>query len=91
MSPRFADLVFWIAAACCTVAQVAVVRSAIRAPMSDETDAGVAMPRRSSEIAWTIIPAIALVLLLIATWRAMHPQMMHDMPGMPVGHPMTDG
>jgi heme/copper-type cytochrome/quinol oxidase subunit 2 len=91
MSPLFADLVFWIAAACCSVAQVAVVRSAIRAPMTDHTGAGVAMPRRSAEIVWTIIPAIALLLLLIATWRAMHPQMMHDMPGMPVGHPMTDG
>jgi heme/copper-type cytochrome/quinol oxidase subunit 2 len=90
MSPRLADLVFWISAACCVVAQVALVRSAIRSPMTGTPEPAIRMPRRSGEIAWTIVPAIALVLLLVATWRAMHPPVMpHDMPNMPV-HQMID-
>jgi hypothetical protein len=81
MSPRLADLVFWAAAACCVVAQSALVRSAVRTPMAATPDAVVRMPRRWSEVAWTIVPAIALVFLLAATWRAMHPPpMSHDMP-----------
>ena len=91
MSLHLADLIFWIASACCVVAQVALVHSAIRAPMSGSAESTAAMPRRSGEIAWTIVPAIALLLLLVATWRAMHPVMMpHEMPGMTPGHPMLD-
>lgn len=90
MSPRLADLVFWMAAACCLVAQLALVRSAVRSPMPGTPDTAVRMPRRSSEVAWTILPAIALVLLLAATWRAMHRSVMHDMPNMPANHQMIE-
>jgi heme/copper-type cytochrome/quinol oxidase subunit 2 len=90
MSSFLADLIFWISAVCCVIAQIALVRSAVRAPMREPGDTEVALPRRSSEIAWTIVPAIALVLLLIATWRAMHTTPMHDMPGMTSGQHMMD-
>lgn len=90
MSPFVADLIFWISAACCVVAQIALVRSAVRAPMREPGDTEVALPRRSSEVAWTIVPAIALVLLLIVTWRVMHSAALHEMPGMAGGQHMMD-
>ena len=90
MSPTVAEIVFWIAAACCLVAQIALVQSAIRSPMSGSPDtAAVVMPRRSIEIAWTIVPAIALVLVLAFTWRAMHPPASPGMQ-MPAGHRMIE-
>jgi heme/copper-type cytochrome/quinol oxidase subunit 2 len=58
--------------------------------MSGSPDtAAVVMPRRSIEIVWTIVPAIALVLVLMFTWRAMHPPASHEMP-MPAGHRMIE-
>jgi heme/copper-type cytochrome/quinol oxidase subunit 2 len=91
MPSRFADLIFWSAAVCCIVAQVAVVRSAVRSPMAPGPDANVTMPRRSSEVAWTIIPGIVLLLLLVATWRAIHASVaMPGMPDMPASHRMID-
>jgi heme/copper-type cytochrome/quinol oxidase subunit 2 len=90
MSPAVGAAVFWIAAACCLVAQIAVIRSAVRAPMPGSPNAAVTMPRRSIEIAWTIIPAIVLMLVLISTWRAMHPAAPGPIMIMPNGHPMLE-
>ena len=71
VSPSLIGVMFWIAAACCAVAQVALIWSAIRAPMSGSTEsASMRMPSRASEIAWTIVPAIGLALLLVFSWRA---------------------
>jgi heme/copper-type cytochrome/quinol oxidase subunit 2 len=71
MSPTLTSALFWIAVACCAVAQVALIWSAIRAPMSGSTEsASMRMPSRASEIAWTVIPAIGLAVLLVFTWRA---------------------
>ena len=70
-SPAMSSIVFWIAVACCAVAQVALIWSAIQAPMSGSSEsASMRMPRRASEIAWTIVPAIGLAILLVFTWRA---------------------
>ena len=66
-------VLFWAAAACCVVAQVALLLSAIRAPMAQPPQtASMRMPSRASEVAWTIVPAIGLVVLLVFTWRATH-------------------
>jgi heme/copper-type cytochrome/quinol oxidase subunit 2 len=73
MSPAMKTAVFWIAAASCLVAQLALIWSAIRAPMPGSRDsASLRMPGRASEIAWTIIPAIGLAVLLVFTWRETH-------------------
>ena len=70
-SPAMSSAVFWIAVACCAVAQIALIWSAIRAPMSGSTEsASMRMPSRASEIAWTIVPAIGLAVLLVFSWRA---------------------
>jgi heme/copper-type cytochrome/quinol oxidase subunit 2 len=86
MNPTVAGGIFWFAAGCCLIAQVALVWSAIRSPMTGSPENPVAMPRRSGEIAWTIVPAIALIALLVFTWRAMHPAPMSGMPDMPAAH-----
>ena len=71
MSPSLTSTIFWVATACCALAQVALIWSAIRAPMSGSTEsASMRMPSRASEIAWTIVPAIGLAVLLVFTWRA---------------------
>ena len=73
MSPAMTATLFWVAVACCAIAQIALIWSAIRAPMAGSTEsASMRMPSRASEIAWTIIPAIGLAVLLVFTWRETH-------------------
>jgi heme/copper-type cytochrome/quinol oxidase subunit 2 len=75
MVNRFVDAIFWIAVACCVVAQAAIVRSSLvspaRTPSLDE-GGGTSVGRRALEVCWAVIPGIALALLFLATWRAMH-------------------
>jgi heme/copper-type cytochrome/quinol oxidase subunit 2 len=72
MHVSLADAGFWLAVACCVVAQAAIVRSALarRSPIAG----GAAMPplRRPVEVAWTLVPAVILALVLVLTWRAIH-------------------
>ena len=65
-------MIFWLAALCCALSQAAIVRSALRA-RSQRPD-GTASPPRAIEVAWTVIPAVMLVLVLFYTWRVLHPQ-----------------
>jgi len=64
-------VIFWAAAACCALSQAAIVRSALRA-RAQRPD-GSAAPQRAIEVAWTIVPALALALVLVVTWRVLHP------------------
>jgi hypothetical protein len=63
-----ADAIFWVAVACCTVAQLAILRSVLVTRPATETRA-----HRVVEIAWAVLPGVALAWLLLATWRVMHP------------------
>ncbi|MGI8496584.1 MAG: hypothetical protein ACR2OG_03235 [Gemmatimonadaceae bacterium] len=75
LSTAVREVVFWIAVASCAVAQVAIVRLAVRAtPRSEVPETG-ALSRsgRGMEIAWTLIPAGGLIVVLLLTWRAWHP------------------
>ena len=72
MPLSFADAIFWSAVALCLVAEVAIVRSALAtrpAPTAEHVPAA----RRPVEALWAIVPAIALAVVLVATWRAIHP------------------
>lgn len=73
MPEATADLIFWIALACCAVAQIAIIRSILLVTPSASTTAGTT-PRsgRFAEIAWAILPAAMLGVVFWATWRAMH-------------------
>lgn len=63
-----AVLVFGLCAACCAIAQVAIVLSVVRTRATAPADAGVPRPRLATEIAWAVLPALVLALLLTATW-----------------------
>jgi heme/copper-type cytochrome/quinol oxidase subunit 2 len=66
------EAIFWVAAVCCLVAQVAIVRSTLAphepAPGSDQ----VPRPRTGVEVVWTLLPALVLIGVFALTWRAMH-------------------
>ena len=71
IDPQLARALFWIAVACCAVAQVAIVRSALR-PHEDDGAAGpVPRPVRAWEVLWALIPAAALAAALALTWQAL--------------------
>ncbi len=59
---------FWLAVVCCVVAQIEILRSALKTPPA--SDSSVPAPARWSEVMWTLIPAIGLALVLVFTWRA---------------------
>lgn len=66
---------FWIAAACCLVAELAILRSLLfgRARNAERQNEGGAVVGRSSrpvEVAWALLPAVGLLLVLYLTWRA---------------------
>lgn len=72
MPLRLADVIFWFSAVSCAVAQAAILRSVIIAPAgSSDAPAGSAR-RRTMEIAWAVLPGIALVAVFVLTWRVMH-------------------
>ena len=72
MSQSVSEAIFWIAAALCAIAQVAIARSAL-ATRAPEATGQVPASRRSLEVLWAVVPAIGLALVLLQTWRAMHP------------------
>lgn len=90
MSQSLAETIFWIAAAACIVAEIAILRSTFAAKPVSKSEL-VAAASRSGELAWAIVPAIALSVVLVATWRRIearenrmpamdHSQMDHSMP-----------
>ena len=72
MPVPLADAIFWIAVACCTVAQTAIIRSAIVSPTRVAGSEPTSNARRAAEIAWAVIPGIALAAVLFFTWHAIH-------------------
>ncbi|MFL5488625.1 MAG: hypothetical protein ACJ8AJ_09100 [Gemmatimonadaceae bacterium] len=80
-----AETIFWIAAIACAVAELAILRSmfAARTASSVATNKSELVPEasRGGELAWALIPALALGVVMVITWqkvdaRAAHMQMM---------------
>jgi heme/copper-type cytochrome/quinol oxidase subunit 2 len=73
------EATFWVAAVACAVAQVAIVRSVFvaRAPLGAGDGSSRVAPqspaRRAGEVAWAVVPALALAGVLVLTWRAVRP------------------
>jgi heme/copper-type cytochrome/quinol oxidase subunit 2 len=91
MSQPLAEIIFWIAAAACAIAEIAILRFSFAAQRANKSEL-VPTAARSGEIAWAVIPALALVAVLLATWqkietRKSHMQMM-DHSGMERSMPM---
>jgi heme/copper-type cytochrome/quinol oxidase subunit 2 len=73
MLSHLADAIFWIAVACCTIAQVAILVSVVASPVKlADAPARPSFARRTSEVAWAVLPGVALAFVLVFTWRAMH-------------------
>jgi heme/copper-type cytochrome/quinol oxidase subunit 2 len=72
MSFSLADAIFWIAVAWCVVAQLAIVRSVVISPARVGDNSPTSAARRAAEIGWAVLPGVALAVVLVFTWRAMH-------------------
>jgi heme/copper-type cytochrome/quinol oxidase subunit 2 len=72
MSVSLADAIFWVAVACCSVAQVAILRSVVISPARVAGSQPTSAARRAGEILWAVLPGIALAVVLFFTWQAMH-------------------
>ena len=84
MNQPLAEAIFWIGALACVFAEVMILRSSFAASRENKSSL-VPTATRRSELAWAILPAVMLSVLLLATWnemqaRAAHMQMNH--PGM---------
>ncbi len=89
MNQPLAEAIFWIAALACIVAEFAILRSTYAARKVKKS---VLVPEasRGGEIVWAIVPAVALSVLLVATWQKIqareahmrmdHSAMQHSMP-----------
>jgi hypothetical protein len=63
-------LLFWTSVACCVVAQVLIVRSLLGARHLPEPRPELPRSRDGVELLWAVVPAAALGVLLLFTWRA---------------------
>ena len=64
------SLLFWLSAACCLVAQLAIVRSVLRVRELPEPRPELPRSRGGVELFWALLPAVALGILFFFTWRA---------------------
>jgi hypothetical protein len=97
MSQPLAEIIFWIATVACVIAELAILRSTFAARRATKSELVPSSSPRS-ELAWAIIPAVALVLVLTATWQRIeardshmkmdHSGMEHSMP-MPPSLPQS--
>jgi heme/copper-type cytochrome/quinol oxidase subunit 2 len=62
--------IFWIAAACCVVAELAILRSLLFGRAAEAGRPGAGRTKRATEIAWALLPAAGLLVVLYLTWRA---------------------
>ena len=72
MSQLVAEAVFWIAVACCAVAQVAILRSIMISPTQSEQSTTAPASHRAIEIGWAVLPGIALIFVFVYKWAAIH-------------------
>lgn len=79
MASTFSDIIFFVCAAAILLSQAFILRSTARGMKYDGTQnqgARTATPGRTTlEWLYAIVPAFALVALLIFAWRAMHPEL----------------
>jgi len=72
MTQQIAEIVFWIAAVSCAIAELAILRTVFAPHSGANSSAPIPHSPRGAEMMWAVIPAIAVAALLAATWRAIH-------------------
>lgn len=65
-----ATTIFWVAVVVCVIAHRYILRSAFAAGAAVEHSHSLPPIRKAAEVLWVVVPAVSLVFLLIATWRA---------------------
>jgi heme/copper-type cytochrome/quinol oxidase subunit 2 len=65
-----ATTIFWVAVVLCVIAHRYILRSAFAAGAAVTHSHTLPPVRRAAEVLWVVLPAVSLVFLLIATWRA---------------------
>ncbi len=65
-----ATTIFWVAVVLCVIAHRYILRSAFAAGATVTHSHTLPPIRRAAEVLWVVLPAVALVFLLVATWRA---------------------
>ena len=73
---NFRTALFWVAALCCVVAELAILRAVFfgrAATTRQSRDDVSALAKRGADIAWALLPAAGLLLILYLTWRAVDP------------------
>ncbi len=65
-----ATTIFWVAVVLCVIAHRFILRSAFAAGAAVEHSHTLPPTRKAVELTWVLLPAVALVFLFIATWRA---------------------
>jgi len=88
------SIIFWIAIAACVVAEIAILRSTFVVRRGNKSEL-VPAASRTGELVWAFVPAVALSLVLVATWQQIeareshmmmdHSRIKHTMPGPPSG------
>ena len=79
MNQPLAEIIFWIAAVACVIAELSILRSTFAARSSNKsTLVPSASPR--SEVVWAILPGLALMVLLTATWQRIEAREAHTTP-----------
>jgi hypothetical protein len=81
MSVVVHDLLFWVAVGLCTLAQLFILKAVFlpgeppaEGPAADGRAAGrLRPPSRPLEMAWVVLPAIALVFVFMWAWSLRHP------------------
>jgi heme/copper-type cytochrome/quinol oxidase subunit 2 len=90
MNQPLAEIIFRIAAVACVIAEIAILRSTFASRRSIKSEL---VPSSSPrvEIAWAVIPAVALIVVLTATWQRIEARQTHmqmDHSGMDHSMPM---
>jgi heme/copper-type cytochrome/quinol oxidase subunit 2 len=70
MPPLLREILFWSSAICCAIAQFLIVRSVLAVRPLPEPRAEVPQSRGGVELFWALLPAVALGVLFVFTWRA---------------------
>jgi hypothetical protein len=71
LPPGVAAALFWASVLACLVAQLFIIRAALRAEIPPAPGAQVPAPRRGAEVAWAVLPVVALVAVWLGAWRAL--------------------
>lgn len=77
MNRFLADAVFWICVVACAVSQIGILRATVAARRHGASPAKSGLIHRPAtaleELAWAVLPVVALAAALVLTWRAIHP------------------